>query len=87
MQIGGLYGIYEVTREFAKVYPNWFERKFMLFSFYVTMFINFFLNFSPDYMIYKLYPLTPISYYGYLVLHYFLKSFAMILIFFVANLD
>lgn len=31
--ISGLYGVYEVTWEFSKLYPNWFERKFILTSF------------------------------------------------------
>lgn len=40
MIIAGMYGIYETTWEFAKVYPNWFERKVILVSFYLILSVN-----------------------------------------------
>lgn len=56
--ICGMYGIYELTWQFAKLYPNWFERKFILTSYLICIFSSFLLNYNPDYMRYKLYPIT-----------------------------
>lgn len=43
-----MYGIYETTWEFAKLYPNWFERKVILVSYHIVFLANFLMNFAPD---------------------------------------
>jgi hypothetical protein len=85
--VSGLYGIYETTWEFAKLYPNWFERKIIILSYGIAFFANFFLNFTPDYISYKLYPVTVYSQYFFLVLHYIFKLIALVMLLFIANLD
>jgi hypothetical protein len=87
MILAGMYGIYETTWEFAKVYPNWFERKVILLSYCLILGTNSLMNFSTDHLMFKLYPLTKNSYYFYVLIHYLLKSTAMSMLVFVANLD
>ena len=56
--ICGLYGIYETTWEFSRLYPNWLERKFILTSYLICIVTGFFMPFCPDFLRYKLYPPT-----------------------------
>mmetsp|Transcript_4018 Transcript_4018/g.2977 ORF Transcript_4018/g.2977 Transcript_4018/m.2977 type:complete len:306 (-) Transcript_4018:33-950(-) len=83
----GMFGLYQTTCDFAKTYPNWFERKLLLFSYLVMAGGNCCLNFQEERMVFKLYPSTRHSYYFFVLLHYLIKSLALILLFFAANLD
>lgn len=85
--LSGLYGIYEITWEFSKLYPNWFERKFILTSYLVCLMSGFLMNFTPDYLRYKVYPPTKNSQYFYIFIHFSFKVVALVLLMFIANLD
>mmetsp|Transcript_27277 Transcript_27277/g.26321 ORF Transcript_27277/g.26321 Transcript_27277/m.26321 type:complete len:200 (-) Transcript_27277:991-1590(-) len=85
--ITGMYGVYQTTCEFAKVYPNWFERKLILLTFFIVLGSNCCINFQSEAMLLKMYPTTKHSYYFYVLIHYVMKSIALIMLFFVANID